>query len=70
MKRVLTYITVAVILHNLLIGFGDEGEVGDDDEVSDIEEENELNRAISNVTGQSALRREQLKNYIMENYNV
>ena len=69
MKRILTYITVAVILHNLLIGFGDDGEVGDK-EVSDIDDENELNRAIPNVTGQSALRREQLKNYIMENYHL
>ena len=69
MKRILTYITVAVILHNLLIGFGDEGEVGDE-EVSDIDDENKLNRAIPNVTGQSALCREQLKNYIMENYHV
>ena len=69
MKRILTYITVAVILHNLLIGFGDEGEVGDE-EVSDIDDENELNRAIPNVTGQSALRREQLKNYILENYHL
>ena len=69
MKRILTYITVVVILHNLLIGFGDEGEVGDE-EVSDIDDENELNRAIPNVTGQSALCREQLKKYIMENYHL
>jgi DDE superfamily endonuclease len=70
MKRVLTYITVAVILHNLLIGFGDASEVGED-EVSDIDEDNELNRAIPNGDGNTGgLRREQLKNFIMENYHV
>jgi hypothetical protein len=61
---------VAVILHNLLIGFGDEGEVGND-EVSDMDEDNELNRALPNGVGNAGgLRREQLKNFIMENYHV
>jgi hypothetical protein len=70
MKRVLTYIAVAVILHNLLIGFGDEGEVGDD-EVSDMDKDNELNRALLNGDGKAGgLHREQLKNFIMENYHV
>ena len=69
MKRILTYITVVVILHNLLIGFGDEGTIGDDD-VSDIDKDNELNRALPDVSGSAGLRREQLKNYIMENYHV
>jgi hypothetical protein len=70
MKTVLTYIAVAVILHNLLIGFGNEGEVGDD-EVSDMDEDNELNRALPNGDGNTGgLRREQLKNFIIENYHV
>jgi hypothetical protein len=70
MKRVLTSITVAVILHNLLIGFGDESEVGND-EVSDIDQDNELNRAIPNGDRNTGgLCQEQLKNFIMENYHV
>ena len=71
MKRIIMYIAVSVILHNLLIGFGDEAEVCDDD-VSEIDEENELNRPIREARGNLAAsrRREQLKNYIMENYHV
>jgi hypothetical protein len=67
MKRVLAYITVSIILHNLLIGFGDEGSVGED-EVSDVDMDNEINRALPIVDG--GRRRDQLKNYIMENYHV
>ena len=65
------YIAVTVILHNLLIGFGDKAAVCDDD-VSEIDEENELNRPIREVRGNLAAsrRREQLKKYIMENYHV
>jgi hypothetical protein len=67
---VLTYIAVAVILHNLLIGFGDESEVGNN-EVSYMDKDNELNRAIPNGDRNTGgLCHEQLKNFIMENYHV
>jgi hypothetical protein len=70
MKRVFTYIAVAAILHILLVGFGNEGEVGDD-EVLDMDEDNELNRAIPNGDGNAGgLCCEQRKNYSMENYHV
>jgi hypothetical protein len=69
MKRVIRFITVSVILHNLLIGYGDEYEINDDD-VSLVDAENELNRALSHVNGSTDARREQLKNYIMEKYHI
>jgi hypothetical protein len=70
MKQLLTYIAVAVILHILLVGFGNEGEVGND-EVMDMDKDNELNRAIPNGDGNAGgLCCEQLKNFIMENYHV
>ena len=67
MKRIIRYITTCVILHNLLLGFGDEYEVADED-LSTLNEENELNKALPSCPGCTDGRGEQLKNYILEQY--
>ena len=69
MKRVIRYIATCVILHNLLIGFGDEYELLDED-LSDIDEENELNKPLPDCPGRTDGRREQLKNFIVEQYHL
>ena len=68
MRKVIRYIAVCIILHNLLIGFGDECDM-DDDDISIVDEENELNKPIPCDSGSDA-RRMQLKNYIMEKFHV
>ena len=67
-KRVLRYIHVCVILHNLLIGWDDVHDDTDDEKehLSDIDGDNELNRAPPAEAGGDA-RREQLFHYMMEN---
>ena len=48
-KTIIPFITTAIILHNLLIGFGDEFPV-DDDDLTVVDEKNELNAPINNIT--------------------
>ena len=69
MRRVIRYIATCVILHNILIGFDDEYDP-EDDEVSVIDEENELNKPIVDMETNGDARRRQLMNYIVENYHV
>ena len=69
MKRIIWFITTCVILHNLLIGFGDEYAVEDND-ISDLDEENELNKALPDCPGCSDGRRQQLKSYLLEQYHI
>ena len=69
MKRVIQYIATCVILHNLLIGFGDEYKLLDED-LPDIDEENELNKPLPDCPGRTDGRREQLKNFIVEQYHL
>ena len=67
-KRVLRYLRVCIILHNLLIGWGDDHELtcGDDDEyLSDIDADNELNKATPPEAGGDR-RRDQLFHWMME----
>jgi hypothetical protein len=67
-KKILRYISVCVVLHNFLVErredeFGDD--VGDDD-LSEIDANNELNCPVADYLD-SATRREQVKNFILEN---
>ena len=68
MKTIICFITTAIILHNLLIGFGDEFPV-DDNDLTVVDEENELNAPINNMETNTEARRTQLMNYILENYH-
>ena len=69
MRQVIRYIATCVILHNIFIGFDDEYDP-EDDEVSVIDEENELNKPIVDMETNGDARRRQLMNYIVENYHV
>ena len=67
-KRVLRYLHVCIILHNLLIGWGDDHELtcnDDDDYFSDIDADNELNKATLSVSG-GYRSRDQLFHWMME----
>ena len=67
-KRILRYLRVCIILHNLLIGWGDDHEVSchdDDDYLSDIDADNELNKATPPAAGGDR-RRDQLFHWMME----
>jgi hypothetical protein len=65
-KKILRYVTVCVVLHNFLIGKREEDfdEVCDD--LSEIDADNELNCPVAGFQD-SATRREQVKNYVLEN---
>ncbi len=66
-KKILCYISACVVLHNFLVGKreDDVGHAGEDD-LSEIDADNELNRPIPDHA-ESASRREQVKNYVLEN---
>jgi hypothetical protein len=65
-KKILRYITVCIVLHNFLIGKREDDldEVCDD--LSEIDADNELNSPVADFCD-SATRREQVKNYVLEN---
>jgi hypothetical protein len=67
-RKILRYITVCVILHNFLVDRREDeiDDVGDDD-LSDIDADNELNRPVEDYL-HSGTRREQVKNYLLENH--
>ena len=67
LRYIIEYSTVCVILHNLLIGFDDDTEQFDDDTLSDIDANNELNEPLDTLATADA-RRTQLLNYIMERF--
>jgi hypothetical protein len=66
-KKILRFVTVCIILHNFLVGKREDDldEVGDDD-LSEIDANNELNCPVADYLD-SATRREQVKNYVLEN---
>ena len=65
-KKILRFVTVCVILHNFLVGKREDDldEAGDD--LSSIDANNELNCPVADYLD-SATRREQVKNYVLEN---
>jgi hypothetical protein len=67
-KKILRYVTVCVVLHNFLVGKREDeiDDVGDDD-LSEIDANNELNCPVADYLD-SATRREQVKNYVLENH--
>jgi hypothetical protein len=66
-KKILRYVTVCVVLHNFLVERREDeiDDVGDDD-LSEIDADNELNCPVADYLD-SATRREQVKNYVLEN---
>ena len=67
LTRVIKYVTVCVVLHNLLIGFGDEPIDLFEEDVSDVDADNELNQPLDPLA-HSAARREQLLNFMLERF--
>ena len=69
LRNILNYITVAIIIHNILIGFGNNGEefYENDGDQSDIDEDNELNQPIADGLANDT-RRSHLLGYILMNY--
>ena len=66
-KKILRYITVCVLLHNFLVGKREESfDDACDDHLSEIDADNELNCPVADFR-HSATRREQVKNYVLEN---
>ena len=65
-KKILCYLSVCVVLHNFLVGKREDGLGKADQDLSDIHANKELNRPIPDHA-ESASRREQVKNYILEN---
>jgi hypothetical protein len=65
-KKILRVVTVCIILHNFLVGNREDDldEVRDD--LSEIDANNELNCPVADYLD-SATRREQVKNYVLEN---
>lgn len=69
MKKILQYVTVCIILHNLLIGLNDEyAYTSTDDTTSDLLDHNELNDPLPEGAADGA-RREQLKQYLLERFH-
>ena len=66
-KKILRYVTVCIVLHNFLVG-NREDEMDDvsDDDLSEIDADNELNQPVADYLD-TATRREQVKNYVLEN---
>ena len=66
-QRILCYISVCAVLRNFLVGKREDdlGHAGEDD-LSEIDADNELNRPIPDHA-ESASHREQVKNYVLEN---
>ena len=67
LKRMFYYIRCCVILDNLLIE--EETEEYEDDDLSVIDADNVLNRAMPDFIDRD-FRRQELKNYIMDKYYV
>ena len=65
-KKILCYVSVCVVLHNFLVGKREDDLGEADKDLSDIDANNELNRPIPDHA-ESASRREQVKNYVLEN---
>ena len=69
LETIIKYISVCVVLHNILIGFDDELEEYDwDDDISEIDADNELNQPLHPLACADA-RRTQLLNYMLENFD-
>ena len=65
-KKILRYITTCVVLHNFLVERREDDIEEDWDELSEIDANNELNRPVADYMN-SETRREQVKNYVLEN---
>jgi len=70
LKIIINHIRVCIVLHNLLIGYDDVEDVdNNDDDLSDIDADNEMNQSLP-VTAPTDSRRTQLKNYMLETFYV
>ena len=67
LSKIISYVKVCCILHNMLLD--DEVEEYEDDDLSLIDADNVLNRPVPTNFPRNS-RREELKNYIIENYFV
>jgi hypothetical protein len=65
-KNILRYITACVVLHNFLVAKREDDIEEDWDELSEIDANNELNHLAADYMN-SETRREQVKNYVLEN---
>jgi hypothetical protein len=65
-KKILRYITACVVLHNFLVERREDDLEEDRDDLSEIDANNELNRPVADYMD-SGTRREQVKNYVLEN---
>ena len=65
-KKILRYISACVVLHNFLVGKREDDLEEDWDDLSEIDANNELNHPVADYMD-SGTRREQVKNYVLEN---
>jgi hypothetical protein len=65
-KKILRLISVCVVLHNFLVGNREDDLDEDGDDLSEIDADNKLNRPVADYM-ESNTRREQVKNYVLEN---
>ena len=65
-EKILCYVSVCVVLHNFLVGKREDNLGETDEDLSNIDSNNELNRPIPDHA-ESASPREQVKNYVLEN---
>jgi hypothetical protein len=65
-KKILRYVTVCIVLHNFLIEKREDDLDEASDDLSDIDADNELNCPVPDYMD-STTRREQVKNYVLEN---
>ena len=66
LKLITEYVSICMILHNLLIGYNDfENDDNTYDDTSDIDAANELNQLVPS-TAATDTQQTQLKNYLLE----
>jgi hypothetical protein len=65
-KKILRFVTVCIILHNFLVGKREDDLDEAGDNLSEIDANNELNCPVADYLD-LATRREQVKNYVLEN---